>query len=454
MFFPLVIAGMMSWWVREHWNRLGDEKSGWRPLFWRWLAQGFGLPWCLWTFFNLGVFRRMPALVPAIAQAQAHHQSWFTLFLAASIVGATFIACFWGAITYAWLAVRVIRMAEQKKDVLVLAGLISLGSGTVGAGMLYMGGIPWLGAALLVWLMPIVYATVPLAETLSARPLYSGAIARMKFGKYDEAEKEVIAQLEKCEDDFDGWMMLAELYARQFREIKNAAKVVLDICNHPASQPIQISLACHKLADWQLELEENPDGARAALQLLCRKLPGTHFARMAELRIKQLPYSAEELQELKHPKPLRLPSLSETADPSASPRMSLTRSETMAEANRLIEQLTENPNEIRPREKLAHLLAEQLNQAMAAIEQLELLIGIPETADEQKAKWLAQIAAWELQLNNSEERFQAALRRLIREYPQTSQAFAAQRRLYLLDMEKASPAVEQSAPAPLPKLRI
>ena len=40
-------------------------------------------------------------------------------------------------------------------------------------------------------------------------PMYARAIARMKFGKYSEAELEIIRELEKCEDDFEGWMMLA-----------------------------------------------------------------------------------------------------------------------------------------------------------------------------------------------------------------------------------------------------
>ncbi|HTG43391.1 MAG TPA: hypothetical protein VK633_02545, partial [Verrucomicrobiae bacterium] len=88
------------------------------------------------------------------------------------------------------------------------------------------------------------------------------------------------------------------------------------------------------------------------------------------------------------------------------------------------------------REELAAVLAVQLGKVDLGIEQLRLLIDVPEAVDEQKAKWLAQIGAWELRLRNNEERFREALKEIIRRFPQTSQAFAAQRRLFLLEQER------------------
>jgi hypothetical protein len=212
--------------------------------------------------------------------------------------------------------------------------------------------------------------------------------------------------------------------------------VILDICRQPEVQPFQISVACHKLAEWQLEVGENPLAARAALELLCRKLPGSHFARMAEQRIRQIPSSFEEFDELKQPKRIRLPALREEM-PLANTISHASRAEAAAEANRLSEKLTEDPNDILAREKLALVLAEKLGKIELAAEQLALLGELPEASEEQKAKWMAQIASWEFNRTKDKEEFQSALRKIVREFPQTSHAFAAQRRLYLLEMDFA-----------------
>src|SRR5204862_1678909 len=142
-------------------------------------------------------------------------------------------------------------------------------------------------------------------------PMYSRAIARMKFGKYKEAEWEIISQLERCDDDFQGWLMLAGLYAEQFRDVDEAEATVLEICTHPRVTPSQISIALHKLADWYLNLRDDPDAARRALYMICSRLPGSHLAHMAQLRINQLPENAEELREHRQVRPIPLPALSE-----------------------------------------------------------------------------------------------------------------------------------------------
>src|SRR5436853_4352969 len=81
-------------------------------------------------------------------------------------------------------------------------------------------------------------------------PMYARAIARIKFGKYTEAEWEIIRELEKAENDFEGWMMLAELYANQFTDLAEAERTILEICDQPKLSPSQLSVALHKLADW------------------------------------------------------------------------------------------------------------------------------------------------------------------------------------------------------------
>ena len=113
-------------------------------------------------------------------------------------------------------------------------------------------------------------------------PVYARAIAKMKFGKYTEAEWEIIRQLETCENDFDGWMMLAGLYAEQFDDLPEAERTILELCDQPQINNSQIAVALHRLADWHLKLKDDPESARRVLNKICARMPGSHLAHMAQ----------------------------------------------------------------------------------------------------------------------------------------------------------------------------
>jgi hypothetical protein len=371
----------------------------------------------IWSFFIIGWGESLPSFVPQIVDAQQARAPWFWLWVKWSLAGAVVIGFHWTALTYIWLLMRIFEEAKEWKEVLANVGIFLVLSGTIAGALIYYYGWIHLAAAVCLALLPVVHFTIDLAERPRVFTSYSKATAQLKRGKYQDAE---------------------ELYAKQYRNIEDAARVILDICNHPAVKPLQISLACHKLADWQLEIAENPLGARAALELLCRRLPGTHFATMAQQRIRQIPSTCEEFDELKEPRRIRLSTLSEnlaSASPGRVGSSFPSRADAAAEANRLTEKLTTDPNGVSSREKLALVLAEKLGKIELAIEQLTLLTEMPALTDEQKAKWFAQIASWEYNQTQDKEKFQVALRRIVSDFPQTVHAFAAQRRLYLLEMD-------------------
>jgi hypothetical protein len=66
---------------------------------------------------------------------------------------------------------------------------------------------------------------------------------------------------------------------------------------------------------------------------------------------------------------------------------------------------------------------------------LSLLANIPDTTEEQKAKWLGQAASWKFNGTGNKAQFITDLRQIVAEFPQTSHAFAAQRRIYLMEMD-------------------
>ena len=302
------------------------------------------------------------------------------------------------------------------------------------------GGFWAMGYALLIPLGTILHGLLPLRMTRSPLPLMFGrAIGHMKMGRYEAAERAALEELEKNPEDYEGWMLLAELYAERFQDLVLADQTIRDLCDQPVCSGIQISLAFHRLADWQLKLGEDPRAARSALEGIIQRLPETHFARMALQRIGQLPADRDELRERKRARPLRLPALKDPLDDDAEgglDRSSMTKSEAVERANRLVERLRVDPNAPEPREELAHLMAGPLDRVDAALEQVQLLLGMPVRPPEKVPEWLALMAAWHLHRRNDREAARPFLEELVRGHPQAPQAFAARRRLNVMDLHQ------------------
>ncbi len=405
---------------------------------WPWFVKGFVVPAALWTLMNFGLSFQLQPFMPSVQMAKNSGATWWPVFLGVVGVGIILIASYWSAVTVGWLLVRVGHglPAEARADFRSLCLTCLVGTALPLLWLLWVGGWHTLGFAALLLGLPIAGFGKSIVRRPKARPMYARAIARMKFGKYSEAEMEIIRQLEGSENDFDGWLMLAELYALQFKELTEAEQIILEICDQPKVTPSQISVALHKLADWQLAVANDPEAADRALQMVQTRLPASHLARMAELRRSQLPHSRRELEAQRQPRHIPLPALTE------APEVAAHQLPTPEQAGALVRQLTENltrdPNQVADRDQLARLLAEPLGRASLAIEQLELLLALTDQPDAKRAEWLGLIAAWQLRLLADEPAARKTLTRLIQEFPNSPQAFAAQRRLNLLHAEAAA----------------
>jgi hypothetical protein len=425
----------------HYWQRLVPEDD--LPRARRWLAvwtfKGVVAPALVWTFLNSGVSARLPPLLPQVEFAKTAGGNWLGALADVAGFGLLLIGSYWAALTFAWLvvAIRAGVPAEQRGEFLGLAIVWGALLAPVAAAILYVGGSFTAGFATVAWLWPVAHATLPLVSRRKPSPLYSRAIAKMKFGKFSEAEWEVIRELEKCEDDFDGWMLLAELYANQFHDLPAAEQTIRDLCAQPNVTPSQVAVALHRLADWHLRRAHNPPAARAALEEICARYPGTHLDRMARQRLNQLPATREELRERQKGRTLRLPALRADLDEAAAPPPPAgDRSHAMARAHQLVEQLKRDPNAVPPRAELARVFAEQLGRTDLAIEQLELLLAMPDQPAGHAAEWLALMGAWHIRYRQDREAGRKVLERLVREFPQSPQAFAAQRRLSLMVAEE------------------
>jgi hypothetical protein len=437
--------------VREHWSRLHNDDPGYNALLRKWFVQGVAVPVGIWAFVNLGLFDRFPPLVPKIVMAQAANQVWWPLWFGALINGAGFAIICWACITYLWLIFKATRIVGDTPDFRWALVTVGLPMFFLASLLAFSGRWIVLPSALLIVLMPLTHRVLNFVEEPPPKPMYGAAQGKINFGRYEDAEVEVINQLEKKDNDFNGWMMLAELYATKYHRLEDAAKVVVDLCRDPSITEVEASLACNKLADWQLQIGNNPVAARAALDLLIQRAPHSHVAHLAEVRLKQMPRSREDLLDQRRPKSIRLPALREHFDPPAPDTQS--KHEASLEANRLSDRLREDPNNFEARERLAILLAEKLGQVNLGIEQLRLMINMPEAMGETAAKWLAQIANWERFLNKNESKFRAILTEIIRLYPGTTYALAARRQIQLIEDEQLQKIIPSEKPA-TPSIRL
>jgi hypothetical protein len=394
VFLSICVLVALLWVACEHWIRVipEGELPALSAAFVGWAAKGLLIPVLGWILLNSGISDRLPPLLPQIGG------TGFRKFLGLlnTLPGVFFmVACWWAAVSVVWLLAialpRVVR--EDRREFVIMTVGWSLLALPLSWVLVLMGGGAGVAIALVVWLAPITHVLVMSLQAPIARPSYSAAVAKIKFGKYAEAESEVIRQLEACENDFDGWMMLAELYMNHFDDLPAAQQTIVELCEQPNLNGSQVSVALHRLSDWHLK-KEDPDTARLVLSEICRRFPGTHLDRMARLRINQIPASREEMRKSHKPIPLRRYD-DIAADVETIENSETNLAEATAEVDKYVEKLKLDPNDVSAREALARTYAERLGRAELGIEQLQLLLGMPSQPAEKRAEWLGLISAWQ-----------------------------------------------------------
>ena len=296
LFLATMLAGSFVLVAFHYWKRLADREQlnaeEWR-LFIYWSLAGLVLPSILWIAFNLGLMG--PPVWPNVTPASAGIGAWWNSFSTPGAAGVFFISSYWAGINFLWLLGRLYGRTEDRRAFIriCLAWSLLLVPGAVL--LVYAGKWPALGMTLMLSGIALLQSTLTLKEEKPLAPSYARAQARISFGKYEEAEMEVIRELEQCEEDFDGWMMLAELYATHFNDVTAADQTIRDLCRQPSITPVQVGIALNRLADWHLKYTQDPVAARQVLEQLCARLAGTHMERMARQRINQLPPTREAL---------------------------------------------------------------------------------------------------------------------------------------------------------------
>jgi hypothetical protein len=218
-----------------------DRHSELRRSFLRWSARGLLVPLAIWALMNVGFSWRLQPFMPQVQAAQNSGAGWFPAYLRVVGIGLFIISSYWTAMTLGWVLVEAGGRSEgeSRKQFNGLCVTCFLALIVPALLLVWFGGVAMLGLAGITLFAPMANYAPGFLQLKKMPPMYARAIARMKFGKYSEAEWEIIRELEKSEDDFDGWMMLAGLYANNFNDLPEAEQTVLSICDHPKTTPSQ-----------------------------------------------------------------------------------------------------------------------------------------------------------------------------------------------------------------------
>jgi len=287
----LILAGFL-WLALRYWDRHDWDGRGFRRRsFALWIGKGLVVPLAAWMLLNFGISQRYPPLLAhiCVAKESGGHWllAWFHLLLPAVFV----VSSYWAGVTFVWLiTVHLLEMESDRRDIFSAALLWCALLSPPAALLLYMGGLSAVGLAAVIVLMPVVSEQFTLGNPKRRifHPVYEKALEKLKAGKYTAAEKEVIRQLQKSDSDFSGWLMLAELYANHFNDVAEADRLVHQLCRQPDITRQQMSEALHQLADWHLQRSRDMLAARRALEEICEAFPATHYADVAEQRIRKM----------------------------------------------------------------------------------------------------------------------------------------------------------------------
>jgi tetratricopeptide (TPR) repeat protein len=267
------------------------------------------------------------------------------------------------------------------------------------------------------------------------RPFYSIARAKQKRGHYQEAVAEVRKQLERFSQDYEGWMLLAEIYAENLKDNAAAQNCIEEILRQEGHAPRNIVFALNRSADWHLGLASDRDSARAVLEEIVRRYPGSEHSHNAAQRIAHLTTDKMLLDHRETPI-IHLTRRDEyiglqgaVADPRPAAE------EPGVAASRLIGHLQSHPADVEAREQLAEIYAHQYQRTDLANDQLEQLIASPGASPKEIAHWLNMRVDFHRDVDQNEAAARATLERIMTSFPGSAAAGLAESRLMHLTGE-------------------
>ena len=273
------------------------------------------------------------------------------------------------------------------------------------------------------------------------RPIYGPAKSSRNQGDYNQSLHLIDLQLEKYPLDFDGLMLKAEIQAEDYLDFDSAKETLNIILNNSKQIRYHLPIVFNKLADWQIKLFNDNNGARQSLERICTEYPDTKAAQLAQQRIASMKFYNESKTKESNINDTyqNLVKESLSKDYENEP-LDFPESKKQSEDNEnlLIEclrRVKEYPNSIINREELARYYCVQTKEWPLAIEQYELLISMSGSSKSQHAAWLNKIVDIQVKSGTTIEEAKSTLSRIIEIDPISAAAEKAKRRIMHLSLE-------------------
>ena len=273
------------------------------------------------------------------------------------------------------------------------------------------------------------------SEPDEPHPVYSIAQARQKQGKYAEAIAEIQNQLERFPGDIQGHVLMAEMQARDLKDLAAAQATIDDYCAQEGQSPKHVVFALSSMADWHLEFGRDRDAARQCFERVIERFPDTEFAvnaaqRIAHLGTAEMYLPPEEQRKFTVVVGPRNLGLTRDHPPVRQPEPDPAQA-----AADYIKHLEQFPLDTEAREKLAILYAEHYGRLDIAADELEQMIAMPNQPPRLVVRWLNLLADLQVHHGGDFETVRGTLQRIIDGYPKQAATEVARKRLNLLRLE-------------------
>jgi len=275
------------------------------------------------------------------------------------------------------------------------------------------------------------------------KPAYGPAIAARNRGEYELALSHVAVLLEKHPGDLEGLMLKASIQAENLGDLDAAKKTFDEMLSEQERLRYNLPVVYNKLADWQLNLFDDPEGARRSLERIREAYPDSKASQLASQRLASIDsleqaesqksdidetfqnFASESAMKDESGSPFEMPKIAERdAD--------LENEHALAECLNRVE---EHPDSIINREELADLYLNHAKEPTLAQYQYEHLLGMPGATEKQKVIWLNKIADIQVKSGGKQEQVKATLQCIIALNPEGAGATRAQSRIMHLAIE-------------------
>lgn len=268
------------------------------------------------------------------------------------------------------------------------------------------------------------------------KPFYSIAISKRKRNKPLEAIILIREQLAKFPNDYEGTSLLASIQAEDLKDLPSAEMTFNHFCEWEKAPPQQVAASLTQLADWHMKFFQDAWSARAALERIVEKYPGSDLALIAKQRIAHLGGTEKNLLGAHERGPMTVPEgVKNVGLLESSAHLVPAEVSPQEQAAAYVKHLQEHPDDTEAREKLAILYATHYQRLDMATAELEQMINEPNHPPKRTAHWLNLLADFQVRGGADYDTARATLEKIIERFPDFGVAQVAQSRLAHLKLE-------------------